>query len=188
MNSACRHPYFASWDSGNHCPYIIDKEGQTVKVTETYLTEFEDREDFETELTVHLQNREYKSLIDYWKEWNESYYNAAYPRLIIRYEDILFHMQDILPQVCECAGGKLNGTPHVPQSSAKQWVQNAPATGSGLLESLKTNVSVKRRLFGMSNSDIEYTDKVLKHSPLKDVFGYTLSSGHSSEFEDPLLF
>ena len=49
---------------------------------------------------------EYKSLIDLWNQYyNEWLTNTSYPKLIIRYEDLLYHPKDVITKVCACGGG-----------------------------------------------------------------------------------
>ncbi|KAH8092333.1 hypothetical protein JL720_5302 [Aureococcus anophagefferens] len=49
----------------------------------------------------------YASLLDLWNVWYREYYDATLPRLIVRYEDLLFDPQNTIREVCACAGGRL---------------------------------------------------------------------------------
>merc|ERR1711983_112282 len=41
----------------------------------------------------------------YYKQWVNV---SSFPRLIIRYEDLLFHPKKVIDKVCQCGGGKIN--------------------------------------------------------------------------------
>ena len=40
-----------------------------------------------------------------WSEWHQPYLDTDIPRLIVRFEDFLFHRERILQQIAECATG-----------------------------------------------------------------------------------
>jgi hypothetical protein len=55
-------------------------------------------------------NREtmnHDSLADMWNDWYSDYYNASFPRVIVRYEDLLFYGKEVTTAACECFGGKM---------------------------------------------------------------------------------
>lgn len=83
----CRHPYSAEWDhDGTHCPNLVHAN-------------------VEIQYAAFLQQHE--SLIHFWNEWYQDYIMAEFPRLIVRFEDVVFHPKEVTQAVCECAGGKL---------------------------------------------------------------------------------
>jgi len=45
-------------------------------------------------------------LADYWSEWNREFVDAKFPRLIIRFEDTLFHAEKVMELVVECVTGR----------------------------------------------------------------------------------
>jgi len=55
------------------------------------------------------ETEKYDSFVHYWNEWNGAYLKAGtnYPRLIIRYEDLLVHLEETVTQICKCAGGEV---------------------------------------------------------------------------------
>ncbi len=80
----CRHPNVTKWERAKYCPNLT-KDGGPLKVK------------------VGLQ------------EWNKSIHDSLvglcfYPRLLIGYEDLVFHIEDFLTKFCECAGGKITDT------------------------------------------------------------------------------
>lgn len=70
------------------------------------MPEFNDVDTFEVTVSLkgHSYYDHYDSLIDLWSEWNSLYYHADYPRLMIRFEDTLFHAERVMHLITECAG------------------------------------------------------------------------------------
>lgn len=59
-------------------------------------------------VTVHRslhETDEYDSLADMWTEFYKEYRDAAFPRLIIRFEDLLFHREHVMAKIVECVTG-----------------------------------------------------------------------------------
>lgn len=103
----------------------------------------------------------YKSLGHLWNDWYGEYMygnstttnvsggtitNAPFPRLIVRFEDIIFFPFEVTKQICACAGGILghrnddkdvaNGTFHYVVRSAKAGMGHGPASQrNGLIDS-----------------------------------------------------
>lgn len=89
----CRVPYDVDWkrDPSNRCPNLIRWDSSTTyNVTLIQRqTNFQMRDDFAT-------------LADLWSEWHRQYLDADFPRLMIRMEDALHHMEHILDKIREC--------------------------------------------------------------------------------------
>jgi len=49
----------------------------------------------------------YDSLADMWSDWYRSYIDAEFPRLIIRFEDTLFHAEKIMEIISKCVGAPM---------------------------------------------------------------------------------
>jgi hypothetical protein len=49
----------------------------------------------------------HESLAAVWNEWYREYYDADFPRIIVRLEDLVFHAKEVVTKVCECFGGKM---------------------------------------------------------------------------------
>ena len=49
--------------------------------------------------------KRHASLAEYWSDWNRAYIRASFPRLIVRYEDLLFSPYEVTHAVCGCLGG-----------------------------------------------------------------------------------
>jgi hypothetical protein len=93
MQSMCASPYTMQWDQSSiatHCPNLVD-HGKDVEVRIKWGTSFE---------------RTWRSLAHVWSSWYREYLEASYPRLIVRFEDLLFHTPYVLDQIRECAGAE----------------------------------------------------------------------------------
>lgn len=100
MQSMCRHPYATKWHhTKKHCPNLVPNE--------------DDRDLFpflENEIPVRINYPEpaehWDNLADLWSDWYGQYFHADYPRLIVRFEDLLFNVKEMVNTVCECVGGE----------------------------------------------------------------------------------
>ena len=105
MQSMCKQGYGVRWphDRQLHCPNLVPNKA--------------DRRRFKKELhnatsvsvwmgkDPHV-GPSWPSLVHYYNAWYQSYVQADFPRLMIRFEDTLFHGEAVMKQVCECAGGE----------------------------------------------------------------------------------
>jgi hypothetical protein len=90
LHSMCRHGYSADWDipDANHCPdFLLPKLAASV----TY-----------KKFTNH-----HKSILHLWNDYYQEYLTASFPRLLVRFEDLVFHPEEVTRTVCECAGGSM---------------------------------------------------------------------------------
>lgn len=109
LQSMCRQGYGVRWDhnSKQHCPNLVPN-------------------DFDRQRFPKLQNAStvpvwmgasrttgpnWDSLVHYWNDWYSSYYNndERFPRLLIRFEDTLYHSKQVMKTVCQCGGGIYSG-------------------------------------------------------------------------------
>lgn len=133
MQSMCRHTYAAHWPhSKNHCPDLIATEADISTMPKLNMlygrNEEEDLEKlvpvdikYNKELTVH-----HLSLAHYYSEWYNDYLKADYPRIMLRFEDMLFYGEEVTRTVCKCGGGvpvpdngRLGRFAHISESAKK---------------------------------------------------------------------
>lgn len=85
-----------------HCPNLVpswkDRKYHGIEHLKTFNVTVRAKED-----DPRFTSR-YDSLTDLWTKWNRQYLEADYPRLIIRFEDTLFHAEKVMKVVGECAG------------------------------------------------------------------------------------
>ncbi|KAL3823203.1 hypothetical protein ACHAXA_003482 [Cyclostephanos tholiformis] len=163
MKSMCRHPYTATWN-GMHedeatCPRLKLSEGGGEE-------EVGGKDDIgggggyvPVDVKYGSGTSRYRSLGHLWNDWYGEYFygdnernstrdtRAPFPRLIIRFEDVIFYPYEVTRQVCECAGGVLghreddkdvpdDGTFHYVVRSAKTGPAHGPASQrNGLMDS-----------------------------------------------------
>jgi hypothetical protein len=114
----------------------------------------------------------YTSLVDMWNTWYGDWYDAKFPRLMVRFEDLLFHAEDVVSKVCNCGGGTMAKTFRYVEDSAKG--ETGPHAGSaGFLASLVTygNSTLRNRATLTERADVEYFREYIDKD-LMDIFGY----------------
>jgi hypothetical protein len=100
----CKARYDVHWRRApGRCPNLVpswqDKKNNKFGGIETFRVTVH-----ENVLNTTLFTDVYESLADLWSSWYQAYLDADYPRLIIRYEDTLFHAEQVVQQVVSCAG------------------------------------------------------------------------------------
>jgi hypothetical protein len=113
LKSVCNQPYAVHWRDRDEnrsdfvCPWIVHEDNQTQEVIVTYGS--------------GLQR--YESVAHLWNRWYRGYFDSmAFPRIMIRMEDLIFYPHKVIPKICHCAGATLShgGAIKVPLESAKQ--------------------------------------------------------------------
>ena len=119
MQSMCRNPYAATWAKTDHCPNImLSQKNHRTMFHNTSSLSFQSQPSQRTPsrqsrstvpVTVRYTNHvmtHHSSLIHWWNEWYQLYLsNVTYPRIIVRYEDLLFYGQQVTEAICHCGGG-----------------------------------------------------------------------------------
>lgn len=177
MSSMCRHPYEASWrHSPEHCPNLVPnkfdrgrKRGQgTMGVRVNFATRH-----IGDEPIPDPKNKtyvEYDTLVDMWNTWYGEWHDVKFPRLIVRFEDLLFHAEETVSQVCECGGGTMKPRFRYIEDSAKG--EGGPHAGSaGFLASLAMYGNKTLRMGIFKDGDLEYARHHLD-TELLQIFGY----------------
>ena len=160
MQGMCKAPYFASWAKADHCPNLIhNATGKPVRVVLNYaLTK-----------PFHKRGENYlESLPIYWNMWNRQYYESTYPRLMIRFEDLIFHSEEVYEQIQDCAG--------IPRTEEDQFDYQTKAAKDhggavGLLEQIIIHGKESNRISGFTDHDLNYAHESLD-TTLMLKFGY----------------
>jgi hypothetical protein len=123
--------------------------------------------------------RNHESLAHMWLDWYEEYYNAEYPRLMVRLEDLVFYPHETLRKVCECyEGATYVGDENVSLSleSSKQKADNIHGKDrTGLIDAMIKHAT-QNLTKGMTNADLDFARRVLKNSVVRQALGYKLWS------------
>lgn len=158
--SQCRHRYFTNWKHDpEHCPNVVDWQSrQPVRATVLFA----------------LGKVRHATLLDVWSTWYDDYDTSRFPRAIIRFEDLLFHAEEVVTQVCACVGGRRRhgGKFQHLEESPKAGIEGHQGGGSGLVEAMIRYGDPALRLEGWTERDWEYAAAHLEGG-LMDKYGYT---------------
>ena len=159
MESQCRHKYTTFWGHDDeHCPNLI-----RWRVTD---------EDQPSEVRVKfaLTMKLYESLLDMWNKWYEEWNEQEFPHITTRFEDLLFHGEEVTKVACDCVGGIFTDDFKYVEDSAK------PARGvhkgaNGLVKAILQYGDPTKRLIGFTDRDRIYASKTVD-TELMNKFGY----------------
>jgi len=165
MSSQCRHGYGVTfWNSEydeEHCPHLIR----------------ENVRDHDETAPVQLFSggKFHDTLLDaynYWYgEW-EAERMKKYPHLAIRYEDLLFHGEEVSRIACECVGGNLTADFKFESDSAKG-SEGLHEGASGLVKALIQYGNPTTRLSGFTARDLSYARKNNATAKLMKEYAYS---------------
>lgn len=178
MASMCRHSYEARWRHfSEHCPNLVANKfdkgkelGEIIPVFVKFATQHigdEPMPDPKNKTFV-----KYDSLVEVWNRWYTEWTAADFPRLMVRFEDLLFHAEVVITQICDCAGGKMKPRFRYVEESAKG--DHGPHAGSaGFLASLVNYGNSTRRMKDIltDEADYQFAKENLDEKLMKD-FGY----------------
>ena len=193
MQSMCKTRYSAHWFHvvPDHCPNFIPNEVErdwydtpAYFVRKHYKNDpwkvdnVLDKAGFSLHATVipvrvryKATNVYHKSLVHMWKDWNQDYYEATFPRLMIRLEDLVYHPRVVLEEVCHCVEGTLSPNLTLPEESAIKGGDNIHGTNrTSLVQAMYKHVHANQTR-GMTYEDIQFARKQLDDSVMT-IFGY----------------
>jgi hypothetical protein len=164
MKSICKAEYGVSFHYvmppryAEHCPGLV------VTPTEGRHTPQKTHKLTVTELKL---SNEFDSLADYWSEFNRLYLEADFPRIMVRYEDTIFHTEKVVEALRECVG--------IPDDKRGFQYHTAAAKKHGhssdLATALRKYGTEKGRYDGLTADDLQYARKVFNNT-LMDTFHY----------------
>eukprot|EP00529_Nitzschia_sp_RCC80_P020478 CAMPEP_0113467018 /NCGR_PEP_ID=MMETSP0014_2-20120614/14589_1 /TAXON_ID=2857 /ORGANISM="Nitzschia sp." /LENGTH=382 /DNA_ID=CAMNT_0000359295 /DNA_START=427 /DNA_END=1575 /DNA_ORIENTATION=+ /assembly_acc=CAM_ASM_000159 len=165
MQSMCQNPYNARWEHNKICPHLINR-----KTHKPNPLRFSGPEIW------------FDSLAHFWAQYYAEYLDADYPRLLVRFEDIHFHVKELIDRVCQCAGGVARH----PEGGFKYILGSAKWGGT---HTSKTNMvtamikygSNKNRFKGMSGEDMEFAATVF-NARLMNLFQYEMPQHQKEEY------
>jgi len=148
MRSMCKHVYGARWyHNKTTCPHVWSDEMD--EPTEVYVK-------YAATIVKH------ESLPGFWNDWYNEYMEADFPRVIVRFEDLLFYAQNVTETLCKCGGGepRRSNFTHV-FASAKLGTLAHGSNKTNLLDALIQFGSNKGRLNGMAATDVTHSRELL---------------------------
>ena len=161
MKSMCRNTYEARFKNVpalkdlQRCPSPVDQTRTTVRYQP-------DPKTF----------GHYPSLVHLWRDWYEAYLNASFPRLMLRFEDLLFDTEKTVGHACTCVGGTLRKDfkQHEEQTKGKMAGHRGPVNDRN--KALRLYADEKERYANYNAQDLAFIYDALKNSPLIDLFHY----------------
>eukprot|EP00978_Attheya_sp_CCMP212_P045863 scaffold363778_cov42-Attheya_sp.AAC.1 len=191
MGSMCRNNYSAKWPHvKEHCPNLVPNQvdfaissGLRTRKSIPVRVGYSDTNITDHDSLVHLWNDYYGA---YHHKSNSKMSNnddnhsmeqnlsiAPFPRIMVRFEDMVFHTQDVITQICQCAGGTIprkNGKIKYTLESAKI-LEGGHSSETGLMEAMIHYGNLTRRSDGFSREDILFANQHLASNLMTD-FGY----------------
>ncbi|GKY97749.1 hypothetical protein MPSEU_000733100 [Mayamaea pseudoterrestris] len=167
LQSMCNSPYEARWKHGEgHCPNLVPN-----KYDLNHFPALRGRQSvpvkvrFSGNLTMY-----WDSLVALYNEWYRDYYDAAFPRLIVRFEDLLFAPEELLQAIADCVGADLAPSIHFNTESAKEHGSQTNLVGA----IIKIGTG-QGRFKNMTEDDLMYIDEEMNEQ-LRIDFEYTKSN------------
>lgn len=122
---------------------------------------------FKNEVSFH------DSLAHFYTDWYQEYFDADFPRLMIRLEDIVFHPTKVLETLCNCVEGT---------KKQKKWILEGETSKEGaehihghnktnLLKAMVMHVYTNLTE-GMTHEDVDFARDTLEDSPVFHYFNY----------------
>lgn len=165
----CRNPYTAKWKHNNpqNCPNLVERRNagrverssQPNRVNVTY---------------AEKRTSSHSSLAHLWNDWYTEYLlQADYPRLVVRFEDLIFFPLEMTTTICECAGGKVQ----LPFTYIVNPAKTGPGHGAkkkrtGMIQAWLNYGKPPQPQGGFSKSDYDASKEYLNQE-IMQTFGYS---------------
>jgi hypothetical protein len=169
MQSMCKQGYGVRWahDSKIHCPNLVPNQFDRKR-----FRELRNASSVRVWMGKDPQiGPSWPSLVHYYNAWYQSYLQADFPRLIIRFEDTLFHGGTVMKQVCECAGGEPVADQYRYFLDEAKWSHNHEQ--NNFVSAMIKYGTDAGRLHNMTQEDLDFA-RVNLDSALLDLFHYKL--------------
>lgn len=170
MHSMCRHEYAMEWPHDErHCPNLVPT-ATDAELDPTFLLD-----DHDSNIPIEIQYADFlqphDSLIHHWNEWYTAYAQAPFPRVLVRFEDLIFHARAVTTAVCECAGGTLENRPFQFITGSAKHGQSHGAGRTGYVDAIVRYGSDRGRWRNMTQQDLAFTREHLDRD-IMTTFGY----------------
>lgn len=176
--------YGAYWPHDEkHCPNIVPNEVDR-KILHDHPNKwgeaFVANDGRSVNVTVQYAafDQHHNSLLEFWNDWYRDYVRAPFPRLIVRFEDVVFHPKLVTQTVCECAGGEMNQNKpfkYIVDSAKKGAAHGAEGQRTSYVDALVKYGTEAGRYKGFEAADLEYAKQHLDPDLMR-LFGYKLPS------------
>uniref|UniRef100_A0A7S3P9B3 Sulfotransferase n=1 Tax=Amphora coffeiformis TaxID=265554 RepID=A0A7S3P9B3_9STRA len=114
-----------------------------------------------------------------WSKWNREYFDADFPRLFVRFEDMIFNAEKVMQEVANCAGLSVH-QPYLGMLEPSKEHGNS----SGLITAMVRYGTDVGRADGLLSEDIKYANKELDVDLMRR-FQYNKVESDSSRQQEP---
>lgn len=150
----CESPYTLEWNkSDSHCPNLVEKGLSGVPVTIRWSTNFV---------------RKWPSLAHLWSSWYREYIDADdMPRIVVRFEDLLFHTEAVVEEIRDCVGASYVDKEHFHYAAAPAKTHpyfskyKAPSSLISAMIKYGQDDNGSSRTGNMNEADLAYASKNL---------------------------
>ena len=178
MQSLCRHPYSARWKrTKQHCPNLVPNDLDQLHgfVRDIAHEEELKRDGIPVTIKYSLDATAYSNMVGAWNTWYGDFFDVEYPRVIIRFEDLLLHTEEVVTQVCHCFGGKRYDENNFMYISDSAKGEKGPHKGSGgLTEALLRYTNADNRVKAFTNDDLVFANGHLNRT-MMEMLHYTIT-------------
>jgi hypothetical protein len=157
--SMCRHAYAMNWSRNEgHCPNLIANE-QDVLLDESLA--------LGDAIPVSIEYAEFTkthtTMMDHYSDFYGDYVKATFPRVIVRFEDLIFFPKQVVSKICKCAGGELEDGPftYIVESAKKGSAHGKRSQRTGYVDAIIKYGRRQARWLNMTAHDLEYTKRNL---------------------------
>lgn len=183
MQSMCKEGYGVRWDhsSTEHCPNLIPNAYDKRRFGKKWARRQQQQQQRNnSSIRVWMGANpqvgpSWDSLVHYWNAWYESYYQTGirdfdnWPRLIIRFEDTLFHPKQVMKAVCQCGGGQLSQSNFQYLLHEAKW--NHKQAQNNFVTAMVKYGNAEGRYRNMTSEDLAFAKESL-NSKLMEAFHY----------------
>ena len=163
MISMCKKGYSIHWQHGKYCPNLIkeaDKEEEDEHNTVFVRAAWD-------QLNKVKGADTYGSLADLWSEWYRDYFRAEFPRLLVRFEDVVFRPEQVIRSIAKCVKIPLKNENYQYILKRSKWHGN-PAN---LIQAMQRFGTENGRYGDLQDNDLRYARAALD-SDLMEFFHY----------------
>lgn len=169
----CRIHYKAFWAHDNksehkHCPNLVPSDYDRKQ-----FPWLDDKNHVPVRVKYPEFVQHHDSLVGFWNDWYNAYVKASYPRLVVRFEDLVFHAKQVTTQVCHCAGGDMKKKfTYIVDSAKKGEAAHGPKEArTSFVDAMIRYGKDDGRLDSMTPDDLEYARSNLDPK-LMEFFNY----------------
>lgn len=155
MQSMCRHPYAARWvHDEDHCPDLVPTAKDKARHAE-----LANRESVPVVIGYPHKHVLFDSLAHLWSQWYQEYVDVDYPRLIIRFEDLIFHPKQVISTVCACAGAEPKEDVFSYVVGEAKWGSSVHKGSSNMISAMIQYGSDEHRFKSLTYDDLKYANE-----------------------------